>query len=59
MKGISEFSLVEDGDVLVIPYSDVGWTPIFAKAGATVAESGGGAFAQFNYCQSKSQQWYR
>ena len=41
VKGISEFSLVEDGDVLVIPYSDVGWTPIFAKAGAVIAESGG------------------
>lgn len=41
VKGIGEFSLVEEGDVLVIPYSDVGWTPIFAKAGAVIAESGG------------------
>jgi pyruvate,water dikinase len=32
---------LEAGDVLVIPYSDVGWTPLFAKAGAVVAESGG------------------
>jgi pyruvate,water dikinase len=32
---------VQAGDVLVIPYSDVGWTPLFTKAGAVVAESGG------------------
>jgi pyruvate,water dikinase len=32
---------VQEGDVLVIPYSDVGWTPLFTKAGAVVAESGG------------------
>jgi len=25
----------------VIPYSDVGWTPLFARAGAVIAESGG------------------
>jgi phosphohistidine swiveling domain-containing protein len=27
--------------VLVIPYSDVGWTPLFTKASAVIAESGG------------------
>jgi len=27
--------------VLIIPFSDVGWTPLFSKAGAIVAESGG------------------
>jgi pyruvate,water dikinase len=27
--------------VLVIPYSDVSWTPLFAKAGAVISESGG------------------
>jgi phosphohistidine swiveling domain-containing protein len=41
LKGISDFSKMEPGDVLVIPFSDVGWTPLFAKAGAVVAESGG------------------
>jgi pyruvate,water dikinase len=41
LQGIGDFSKVQDGDVLVIPYSDVGWTPLFAKAGAVVAESGG------------------
>lgn len=29
------------GDVLVVPYSDVAWTPLFSRAGAIVAESGG------------------
>ncbi|MEJ2753241.1 MAG: PEP-utilizing enzyme [Chloroflexota bacterium] len=32
---------MQAGAVLVIPYSDVSWTPLFAKAGAVVAESGG------------------
>jgi phosphohistidine swiveling domain-containing protein len=41
IQGIHDFSKLEDGNVLVIPYSDVGWTPLFARAGAVVAESGG------------------
>ena len=41
MNGIKDFNKVQQGDVLVIPYSDVGWTPLFARAGAVVAESGG------------------
>jgi pyruvate,water dikinase len=41
VKGIQDFTKVNHGDVLVIPYSDVGWTPLFARAGAIVAESGG------------------
>lgn len=41
VKGIDDFAKVKKGDVLVIPYSDVGWTPLFARAGAVVAESGG------------------
>jgi pyruvate,water dikinase len=35
------FGKVEPGDVIAIPYSDVGWTPLFARAGAVIAESGG------------------
>lgn len=27
--------------MLIIPYSDVGWSPLFARAGAVIAESGG------------------
>ena len=41
VKGIEDFCKVESGDVLVIPYSDVGWSPLFARVGAVVAESGG------------------
>ena len=35
------FDRVRQGDVLVVPHSDVGWTPLFARAAAIVAESGG------------------
>jgi pyruvate,water dikinase len=41
VTGIQDISKLQPGDVLVIPYSDVGWTPLFTKAGAVVAESGG------------------
>jgi phosphoenolpyruvate synthase/pyruvate phosphate dikinase len=41
LRGIQDLWKMESGDVLVIPYSDVGWTPLFAKAGAVIAESGG------------------
>jgi pyruvate,water dikinase len=41
IQSVAEHGQVESGDVLVIPYSDVSWTPLFSKAGAVVAESGG------------------
>ena len=41
IHGIHEFGKMREGDVLVIPYSDAGWTPLFSKAGAVIAESGG------------------
>ena len=41
LRGMEDIGRLLDGDVLVIPYSDVGWTPLFAKAGAVIAESGG------------------
>jgi len=41
VRGMDDFNLVKEGDVLVIPYSDVGWTPLFTRAGAVIAESGG------------------
>ncbi len=41
VRGIDDLDKVSAGDVLVIPFSDVGWTPLFAQAGAVVAESGG------------------
>jgi hypothetical protein len=39
--GLSEFEKLQKGDILIIPYSDVGWTPLFSKAGAVISESGG------------------
>ena len=41
VRSTEDFHRVEKGDVIVIPFSDVAWTPLFAKAGAVVAESGG------------------
>ena len=41
IRSIGEFSKLEKGDVLIIPYSDVGMTPLFSQAGAVVSESGG------------------
>jgi pyruvate,water dikinase len=41
VRSTEDFPRVEKGDVIIIPYSDVAWTPLFAKAGAVVAESGG------------------
>ena len=41
VQSLSEFDRLSPGEVLVVPYSDVGWSPLFARAGAVVAESGG------------------
>jgi pyruvate,water dikinase len=41
INGIQDFHKLNPGDVLVIPYSDASWTPLFANAGAVIAESGG------------------
>ncbi len=41
VRGAADFERVRAGDVLVIPFADVAWTPLFAKAGAVVAGSGG------------------
>jgi pyruvate,water dikinase len=41
VKGIDDSPKVQPGDVIAVPFSDVGWTPLFARAGAVIAESGG------------------
>jgi pyruvate,water dikinase len=41
VRDAADFPKVQPGDVIAIPYSDVGWTPLFARAGAVVAEAGG------------------
>jgi pyruvate,water dikinase len=39
--GLADFAKMQAGAVLVIPYSDVGWSPLFLRAGAVISESGG------------------
>ncbi len=41
VQGTADFERVSHGDVIVIPYSDVAWTPLFARAAGVVAEAGG------------------
>ncbi len=41
VRGIEDSPRVQSGDVIAIPFSDVGWTPLFARAGAVIAEAGG------------------
>jgi pyruvate,water dikinase len=41
ISGISDFDKMEKGDVLVIPFSDVSWTPILVHAGAIISGGGG------------------
>jgi pyruvate,water dikinase len=39
--GMRDFDRVKEGDVLAVPFTDIGWSPLFNKAGAVIAESGG------------------
>jgi phosphohistidine swiveling domain-containing protein len=41
IRKTEDFIKLEKGDVLIIPYSDVSWTPLFTLAGAVISESGG------------------
>jgi len=41
IRSTEDFDKVQQGDVIAIPYSDVAWTPLFARAGAVIAEAGG------------------
>ena len=41
VRGLADMKRLQPGDIMVIPYSDVGWTPFFHLAGALVSESGG------------------
>lgn len=41
IRSVQEFDKMVSGAVIVVPFSDVSWTPLFAKAGAVIAESGG------------------
>jgi pyruvate,water dikinase len=41
IRGYEDFKKPVKDKILVIPYSDVGWTPILSQAGAIISESGG------------------
>jgi phosphohistidine swiveling domain-containing protein len=41
VRGVGDFGKIKEGDILVIPYSDVSWTPLFSLAKAVISESGG------------------
>jgi pyruvate,water dikinase len=38
---IEEISKVQMGEILVVPKTDPGWTPIFSKLGGLITETGG------------------
>lgn len=40
VRGPSEFSKLDAGDVLVCPYTNPSWTPLFQRAAAVVVDSG-------------------
>jgi len=40
-RSIADLDRIAHGDVVVVPHSDASWTPLFLRAGAIVAESGG------------------
>jgi phosphoenolpyruvate synthase/pyruvate phosphate dikinase len=41
IRGMEDFEFVQKGEILIIPFSDVSWTPILTQAGAIVSETGG------------------
>ncbi len=41
LQGIDDMHLVESGDILVTPFTDPGWTPVFARIAGVVTETGG------------------
>ncbi len=41
LTDIRQVSSVKAGDILIVPKTDPGWTPIFAKIGGLITETGG------------------
>lgn len=41
VHGVADFGRLQAGDVLVCPYTDPTWTPLFGLAAAVVADTGG------------------
>jgi pyruvate,water dikinase len=41
INNISQISTVQSGEILIVPRTDPGWTPIFSKIGGLITETGG------------------
>ena len=41
IRGPDEFGLLRSGEILVCPYTNPAWTPLFRRAVAVVVDSGG------------------
>jgi pyruvate,water dikinase len=41
IRGPAEFGAMRSGEVLVCPYTNPAWTPLFQRAAAVVVDSGG------------------
>jgi len=41
LNDVNEILSVESGEILVVPRTDPGWTPIFSKIGGLITETGG------------------
>lgn len=41
VRGLSDFGQVRPGEILVCPYTDPAWTPLFTIAAGVIAETGG------------------
>jgi pyruvate,water dikinase len=41
IRSIREFEKLGKGEILIVPYTDISWTSLFARAGGVISESGG------------------
>ena len=41
LNDVNEIESVQSGEILVVPRTDPGWTPIFSKIGGLITETGG------------------
>ena len=41
IRGPAHFGAMRSGDVLVCPYTNPAWTPLFSRAAAVIVDSGG------------------
>jgi pyruvate,water dikinase len=54
LSRIEDIPSVQEGEILVVPRTDPGWTPVFAQIGGLITETGGvlshGAVVSREYC---------